>query len=208
MRHVVFEGIDGSGKDTQIALLCRHLRRTGVTPIELHEPSYGPHGTEARLRIANGTLGDLRHQRDLFTRDRRDHVLRKIRPLRHFVDANPGFMLVQNRYYLSAPAYQADCDSLDELASMLDEQRAFAPAPDVFLVLDVPIGVALERLAKRGGSDCLESRDRLEKAKARYETLRTIDPTPQAWIDADAPEAVVAERVRRAILEGEPRWTR
>jgi thymidylate kinase len=142
----------------------------------------------------------LARQRELFTLDRRDHVKRKIEPLLAFVRAHAGFLLVQSRYYLSAPAYQAAELDDSELNTLLAEQRAFAPPPDLFIVLDLPVDSAIERIAKRGESDLYEKQPRLEMVRRRYEMLRELEPTPQVWIDATAPIEVVREQVRDSVL--------
>ena len=83
-----------------------------------------------------------------FTLDRKEHVGKKIRPLLQFVRSTPSFVIVQDRCYLSAPAYQAQGKAA--MLSLLKEQRDIAPAPELIFLLDAPVGQALERMARKG----------------------------------------------------------
>ena len=147
IHYIAFEGIDGAGKSTQIALFNSWLTRQYYTPITLFEPTYGPHGSVIRKSIeANQplSLGDqIRH----FTLDRKEHVDKKIRPLLKFVQSTMSFVIVQDRCYLSAPAYQANGKTA--MLSLLKKQRAIAPAPELIFLLDAPVGQALERIAHK-----------------------------------------------------------
>ncbi|WP_407660483.1 dTMP kinase [Kaistia algarum] len=97
--------MDGSGKDTQLLRLAAALDREGITPIVLHETSYGHQGRALRTALANFPA-DVVLQRELFTSERRDHAQRKIKPALSFVRSTPGFVLLQNRSAISAAAYQ------------------------------------------------------------------------------------------------------
>ena len=199
VRFVAFEGIDGSGKTTQAALLARRVAELGDTPIELEEPSRGPMGRRARASALVDGAG-LARQRELFTLDRRDQVERKIGPLLRFMNGHGGFMLISSRYYLSAPAYQADGEDEAELVAILAEQRAFAPAPDLFVVLDLPVQEAIARIETTRVADAFETVDRLDRVRRRYATLRRLDTAPQIWIDALAPIGEVHRRVLDAVF--------
>ena len=161
--YVAFEGIDGSGKDTQIALLAHHLEHEGITPIILHEPSYGVHGRRIRASLRSIT-DNAEEQRALFTADRIDHVATKIAPALAFVQANPGFVILQSRSILSAAAYQPRGVGDVGLRETIEAELRIAPMPDVIIVLDLPVEIALNRIASEGGPAPLERPDRLSAA--------------------------------------------
>lgn len=148
MRYIAFEGIDGAGKSTQIALFNSWLTRRYYTPITLFEPTYGPHGSAVRQAIEANQPISLEDQIRRFTLDRKQHVDNKIRPLLQFVRSTASFVIVQDRCYLSAPAYQALGKAA--MLSLLKEQRTIAPAPELIFLLDAPVGQALERKARKG----------------------------------------------------------
>ncbi|WP_352518972.1 MULTISPECIES: dTMP kinase [unclassified Mesorhizobium] len=197
MKYIAFEGVDGSGKDTQIALLARRLEREGVTPIILHEPSYGVHGRRIRAGLRSIT-DDIEEQRALFSADRADHVATKIKPALSFVRANPGFVILQNRSFLSASAYQPRGDGDEGLVDTVEAELRVTPMPDVIIVLDLPVEVALDRIKKQGLPDALERPDRLTKASARYRRLCELLSVCQL-IDASDEPGVVASRVYNAL---------
>lgn len=195
--YVAFEGIDGSGKDTQLALLARRLDREGITPIILHEPSYGVHGRQIRASLSSITE-NVEEQRALFTADRIDHVAKKIAPALAFVRANPGFVILQSRSILSAAAYQPRCVGDDGLRDTIQAELRIAPMPDAIIVLELPMEIALDRIAKKGGPTPLERPDRLAAASGRYRRLCELLPVCRL-VDATGHPASVASRVYSAL---------
>jgi dTMP kinase len=191
--YVAFEGIDGSGKDTQLALLARRLEREGITPIILHEPSYGVHGRRIRASLRSIT-DNIENQRALFTMDRIDHVATKIAPALAFVRANPGFVILQNRSILSAAAYQPRGVEDVGLRETIEAELRIAPMPDAIIILDLPVEIALDRIASEGSPTTLERPDRLAAAGGRYRRLSELLPVCRL-IDATGDRASVASRV-------------
>jgi dTMP kinase len=205
--YVAFEGIDGAGKDTQLALLARRLERAGITPIILHEPSYGMHGRRIRAALKSITE-DVEEQRALFTADRVDHVATKIIPALAFVRANPGFVILQNRSILSAAAYQPRGVGDDGLRKTIEAELRVAPMPDAIIVLDLPVEIALERIATEGDPNPLERPDRLAAAADRYRRLCELLPVCRL-VEGAGDCASVAARVYAALQtdsENDQRW--
>jgi dTMP kinase len=192
--YIAFEGIDGSGKDTQIALLARRLEREGITPIILHEPSYGVHGRRIRASLSSITE-NVEEQRALFTMDRIDHVATKIAPALAFVRTNPGFVILQNRSILSAAAYQPRGIGDNGLRATIDAETRIAPMPDFIIVLDLPVNIALGRI---DGPSPLERPDRLAAAAERYRRLCELFPVCRL-IDATGARADIATCVYDAL---------
>ena len=196
--YIVFEGIDGSGKTTQASLFCQSVRKNGITAIQLLEPTYGRYGRRIREHIKKHDHISRARQHELFTLDRREHVEKKIKPLLRFVRDNPSFVIVQDRCYLSAPAYQAENE--DEMRRMLKEQQKIAPQPDIIFLLDVPADVAVERLRGTGKSPTLfEEAEALENARQRYLSLANDGSKPIVVIDASRSAATVRENVYDAF---------
>jgi dTMP kinase len=191
--YVAFEGINGAGKDTQLALLASRLEHEGITPIILHEPSYGVHGRRIRAGLMSITE-DLEEQRALFTADRVDHVAIKIAPALAFVRANPGFVILQNRSILSAAAYQPRGVGDDGLRETIEAELRIAPMPDTIIVLDLPVEIALRRIASEGRPNAMESPERLAAAQERYRRLCDLVPACQL-IDATDDPVTVASRI-------------
>jgi dTMP kinase len=141
----VIEGIDGAGKSTQVRMLRRKLRAQGFDAAVLREPTSGRFGREIRRKAR--TAGSLTPEQelDLFLRDRRENVEKRIRP-----GLLAGRVLLMDRYYFSTVAYQG-AKGLDPVRiRRLNE--AFAPKPDLVFILDLPAGRGLERIRGRGAA--------------------------------------------------------
>jgi dTMP kinase len=197
-KYICFEGIDGSGKTSQIELLADQMVRAGITPILLCEPSYGPFGREARKRMAAHTIGDMQQQRELFTLDRIDHVKRKIEPALAFVRNTPRFAILQSRSYLSAPAYQSEGMAAAELRARVEIEARLTPAPDLIVILDLPAEEAVRRLQRARRPDMFETADALEAVRQRYRSLAEI-AAHCVLVSAAEDLAAVNLRVREAI---------
>lgn len=182
IKYIAFEGIDRSGKSTQISLLKEWLARRNYTPIVLFEPTHGRYGEEIRQLMTDSANLSIARQIELFTKDREEHVRRKIQPLLRFVRAHGYFIVIQDRCYLSAPAYQAVGEK--SMLSRLREQQAIAPKPDIIFMLDVPVKEALKRHLESGQKASLfEQKEILERVRKNYlflaekcsHTVRIID---------------------------------
>ena len=196
-RYVALEGIDGAGKDTQLTLLARSLDLAGITPVTLHEPSYGEHGRRIRAGLHNLTT-DQSVQRAMFTADRLDHVEKKIGPLLQFVDEHPQFAVLQNRSLLSAAAYQPRSGGDAGLIETVNAELASAPMPEAIVILDLSVAEALERMDRAGERDSLERRNVLDGCAVRYRRLATLVPKCHL-VDASGSAAEVGARVHDVL---------
>ena len=196
IKYIAFEGIDHSGKSTQISLLQEWLTLRNYTPIVLFEPTHGQYGQEIRKYIIRSTDVSTDRQVELFTKDREEHVRKKIQPLLRFVQAHGSFLIIQDRCYLSAPAYQAVGER--SMIPLLREQQELAPIPDIIFLLDVPVKEAMERHLRSGRTATLfERKDILERVRKNYlflagecsQTVRIIEGCG------------TSERVNRTITE-------
>lgn len=140
---IIFEGIDGTGKSTQVELLAKCLREQGREVVTSREPTDGPFGKKLRESMILG-----RHtpeeELQLFLDDRRDHVERVIRPA-----LAEGKVVILDRYYFSTMAYQGARGFDPE--EIRKSNESFAPIPDEVFLLEVPIAVALQRIGGRDG---------------------------------------------------------
>ncbi len=194
VKYIALEGIDGAGKSTQVALLSAWLTRRFLTPVTLCEPSFGRYGSEIRKRLVDGERLTRDEQIRLFTLDREEHVERKIRPLLAFVEQHTSFLIVQDRCYLSAPAYQADGEAA--MIELLRSQQAIAPKPDIVFLIDLPVEVALQRIVKSGKSPVLfENPETLERVRRNYLYLAEEGSERIEVVDGNAPSEVVCARI-------------
>ena len=187
---IVFEGIDGTGKSTQTRRLVEWLREQGHRVVLSREPTDGPYGTRLRQSATTGRLS-AEEELQLFLQDRREHVETLIEPA-----LAAGEIVVLDRYYFSTMAYQGVRGFDPREIRRVNEE--FAPVPDLLLVLDVPLDVALERVGVRDGElNAFEQREALAKCQAVFQSLGG-EPFSR-MIDAGRNPEEVAEMVRLAV---------
>ena len=119
---IVFEGIDGTGKSTQIKLLANTLVKLGHKVVLTREPTEGVYGQKIRALYQNRSAVSASEELELFIKDRREHIESVIKPA-----LEAGNVVLCDRYFLSTAAYQggAGCDPETIFA-----RHRFAPEPD------------------------------------------------------------------------------
>ena len=188
----MFEGIDGTGKSTQIDLLARYLRARGLEVETDFEPTRGPWGMKVREAALSGERLSVEDEIECLLQDRREHVRGFIEPA-----LAAGKWVLLDRYYLSMMAYQgASGANVEQLREMNEE---FATIPDVAFWLDIPVEQALQRMNARGnGHDAFEREDFLSAVAAVYSGME------MPWlhrIEADGTVTDVQQRIREVILQ-------
>lgn len=198
-RFLALEGIDGSGKSTQLQLLLERLRARGVECCGTREPSDGPVGAMIRQILTGRVTADNRVIAGLFAADRLDHLVNRRDGILEQVRS--GVTVVTDRYYFSSYAYHSVDVDMDWV---IDSNRLSAELlrPDATIFLDVPVRRALERIGQnRSHTELFEKEDRLTATREKYleafERLR--DRETVAVIDAGGDVETVAERVWAAV---------
>lgn len=148
---IVFEGIDGSGKSTQIQILRNILDDKGLDVVVFREPSQGPWGQKIKEKAAFPDSLSPEEELELFVNDRKDNVQKNLRPA-----LAKNKIVLLDRYYFSTMAYQG-AKGLDvEKIRLMNEK--FAIRPDLVFILDVDAGRALQRIQDRKNKDLLFER--------------------------------------------------
>ena len=184
---IVFEGLDGAGKTTQLGLLYDHLLEQGQDVVRLREPTDGLWGQKLRQLMLHGR-GDVTPDTELqwFLNDRREHVDQRIRPA---LDRKQIVLL--DRYYFSTMAYQGALGY--ESQDIQARNEVFAPPPDLLLLLDLPPAVGWQRLKQRGTPSHFERLDYLERVAEIFDAM---DFPYLRRIPADQEPQVVQSQVR------------
>ncbi|WP_240194358.1 dTMP kinase [Desulfopila inferna] len=162
---IVFEGIDGTGKSTQLELLAVHLRASGYDVVTTKEPTEGEFGQRIRKLYLNRDEVTREEELDLFLCDRRDHVEHLIRP-----SLAEGKIILCDRYYLSTMAYQGAAGmNIDEIA----RKNNFAPEPDLALIFQLNPRQSIERITSNRGDrlNDFEQEDSLKKVERIFNSL-------------------------------------
>ncbi|WP_028582894.1 dTMP kinase [Desulfogranum mediterraneum] len=187
---IAFEGIDGTGKTTQLQALAEYLRLKKQEVVATREPSDGPYGRQIRALYTRRHTVTPEQELELFIRDRRDHVLQCIQPA-----LDRGAVVLTDRYYYSTAAYQGAAGADPE--AILARNR-FAPTPDLVLLLTMPVAESIRRIEeqRKEQRNDFEQAEQLELVAALFESF--ADP----WIvriDACGPAATVQGLIRRQV---------
>ncbi len=192
---VVFEGIDGAGKTSQLHRLVNEMQEAGRCVVSLLEPTRGQYGSEIRTRAQHGPPMTPEEELELFLKDRRENVEQNILPA-----LAAGKDVVQDRYYYSTAAYQAARPELKLTPAAVVDMHDWAPRPDLVILLDLPVEVSLLRLDKRGSLTVFEREAFQRHVRAGYLELSKLDDRFRV-IDAEGSETQVAKAVLEAVSE-------
>jgi dTMP kinase len=205
---ITFEGIDGSGKSTQLRLLNNFLRTRGCNVLLTREPG----GTKLGLRLREALLDALEEVDPLtellvFAADRAQHVRRVLLPA-----LESGEVVISDRYADATVAYQgAGRGFSPELISQIVQLATGGLKPDLTLLFDLPIGDATTRTtrrstgknaAARGARDRLDIEDAQFHARVRdaYLRIAAAEPERVKVIDTSGPVERTHQRVTEVIV--------
>lgn len=158
---ITFEGIEGTGKSTQIALLKERLEALGKRVLVTLEPGGSRIGAELRRVLLSLENRDLAPQAELFLylADRSQHVSQVIRPA-----LEAGMVVLSDRFADSTVAYQAYGRGMDpEMLHQLNTIAVGGLWPDMTLLLDIDPELGLRRATDRN------SREGKTVAEGRFE---------------------------------------
>jgi dTMP kinase len=200
---ITFEGIDGSGKSTQLRMLANFLKQTGCDVLLTREPGGTPVGN--RLRAA---LLDAQEEVDpltellVFAADRAQHVRRVLRPA-----LERGKVIFSDRYADATAAYQgAGRGFSPKLISEIIELATEGLKPDLTLLFDLSVNDSTTRTRRR--SNGKQQGDRLDtetdefhlRVREAYLSLALAEPERIKVVNTDQPVELTHERVKEIVL--------
>ena len=196
-RFIVFEGIDGAGKTTQIERLAVRLRAEGRKVAVTAEPTASVSGGLLRDALAGIHKRTACEMAALFVLDR---IFHNVGPNGIEAMLSEGYDVICDRYYYSSMAYQGsqtDADWVRDMNLGCPEIRR----PDLCVFLDLSPEESMRRIAKdRTSTEIYEKKEILEKVRTRFfgvfqelnDRVEIIDTTGLSIDD-------VAERVAAAV---------
>ena len=185
-RFISFEGIDGSGKTTQIEILINKLKSANEKAISFREPggtSISESIREILLNNKNSTLTDTAESL-LFFASRSQLLSDKIIPL-----TNQGYFVICDRFNDSTIAYQGYGNKIDlNYLHTLSDYCVNDFKPDLTFFLDISVDLSMKRRTMKL-SDRIESRgeDYLEKVRSGF--LEIADNNPKRFIIIDGTDS-------------------
>jgi dTMP kinase len=223
---VVFEGVEGAGKSTQIQHLLRWLEQTGwqawiqqhlslsISPILLtREPGGTVLGQQLRRLLLDSALTASEGLSDraellLYAADRTQHVQRVLNPA-----IAQGMLVLCDRYTDSTVAYQGYGRGFD--LALIHQLNAIATdglVSNLTFWLDLDVQQGLQRARQR--QSALEGKDRMEAAELSFhqrvqqgfKAIAEAEPHRVVCIDASNSEARVAEQIQAVMEQYLQKW--
>ncbi len=204
---ITFEGIEGSGKSTQLALLGEQLESLGYSVVMTREPGGCAIADKIRsilLDADNSAISPLAELL-LYAAARAQHVAEVIIPaLKH------GNIVLCDRFSDATLAYQGDGREIGrEKVDLLNQLACQSLRPDLTVLIDCEVSVGLERARRRieAGSGPREERFELEAPSfhqaVREAYLRIARSEPQRFITVDGSASVedIAANIVAQVLQ-------
>ncbi len=199
-KFITFEGIDGSGKSTQLRMLSGNLRSRGVNVITTCEPGGTPLGRRLREAFLE-TEETVAPMAELlsFAADRAQHVEFLIKP-----SIADGRVVISDRYADATFAYQgAGRGFPEDKVLQVIELATGGLKPDLTLFFDIPVEEAIRRMRIRDASQAKKNRMDEETAdfysRVRTAYLRIADSEPERFKIIDAVGSV--EEIQARVVD-------
>ncbi len=153
-KFITIDGVEGAGKSTQIDFICQYLADKGINVALTREPGGTEIGEKIRTLLLSNSTGKMHADTELMLMfaARNEHIQNKIIPT-----LNQGNWVLSDRFTDASYAYQGGGRGLDIARIAQLEQwvmRNFAP--DMTLLLDVPVEIGMQRVESRGEKDRIE----------------------------------------------------
>jgi dTMP kinase len=201
-RFLTVEGGEGAGKSTHVGLLVAALARAGIPALRTREPGGAPGAEDIRKLLVEGEPGrwDAPSEALLMVAARRCHLTAMVWPA-----LAQGTWVVSDRFADSTLAYQGSAGGVPR-ADLEALHRIIAGdfAPDLTLILDLPIDLGLARAAARAGAETrFERKDRAfhEKLRQGFLDIAAREPKRCVMIDAAGDVDAVHQAVLAAVRE-------
>ncbi len=197
---IAFEGIDGTGKSSQLKMLAGYLEENGHQVVTTFEPTNSSYGLRIRKLYKNRSSCTPDEELGLFIEDRRLHVRELIEP-----ETAAGKIVLTDRYYYSTAAYQGTVSGeagpdMEDIFSL----NSFAPQPELVILLTMEPELSIERIRQGRGEELndFEQLEQLRQVAARFALfddlcIRRIDASGDMKQVQDAIRAVVEEKILR-----------
>ena len=199
---ITFEGIDGSGKTTQIKFLADYLRSLGFDVLLLREPGGTRIGEEIRHVLLDMRSGEMTSETELFLFEaaRAQLVREVIRPA-----MEKGSWVISDRFHDSSVAYQGYVRVLPiELVRALNDMAIGETVPDLTILLELGPETRAVRLGKRHGSGLgdridLETERFKERVCQGFRAIAQAEPERVVRIESLDEKEKTAELIRHEV---------
>lgn len=194
-KFITLEGIEGSGKSTNLKFINEYLDKKNIPYVNTKEPGGGPIGPKLRsLLLDVDSVISPEVEMLLMLSDRKDHVDNLILP-----NLKKNTWVISDRYMDSTIAYQGGGREINVEKIMVTASILSLPEPSLTLLFDLPVSVALERARKRGNLDRFEREPKEfhQRIRDAYLSLSELHSTRIKIIDSSLSE----KEVKLQLLE-------
>lgn len=204
-RFITFEGIEGSGKTTQIRLLFEHLRDSGADVVMTREPGGTIIGEKVRGILLDPSSKGLTPRAELFlyAAARAQHIEDVVLPA-----LNDGSIVLCDRFTDATFAYQGHGREIPvNVVRVVSSLVTMDLVPDLTLLLDLPAEKGLARARERNRANAASATSRFEdedlefhrRVRQGYLELASADRDRIKIVPADAPADRVARMIRDIV---------
>jgi len=202
---ITFEGVEGSGKTTQIQRLKRYLTQKGIPCRVTREPGGCPIGEKIRKILLNPDHREMSPLSELllYEASRAQHVIEVIKPL-----LKKGMLILCDRFSDASIAYQGYGRKVElNLVERLNRLSSQGIKPDITFLLDCPLDIGLKRALQRNQRLKKEKEERFEREKIQfhhrvrrgYLSIAKKEPHRVKVIDTREGEEKVFEKIRQIV---------
>ncbi|MBB4078064.1 dTMP kinase [Lewinella aquimaris] len=198
---IVVEGLDGSGKSTQIEMLRDHLQSRGEACHLTAEPTDLVTGRLIRSILRHEHTVDPRTLAALFAADRVEHIFHPDSGL--LAQLAAGYHVIASRYYFSSLAYQSEFVDPNWIAALNRQAKTTLPA-DLTIFLDLDPQTSMDRIGGRtGDTELFETTEKLTHVRESFRQAFTVFGAGEniVTLDAARPAVEVADDIARLVDE-------
>jgi dTMP kinase len=200
---IVFEGVEGCGKTTQMQMTREWLQNIGVAAIMTREPGGTELGCKLRRLLLEETVGEIIADRTellLYSADRAQHVETALKP-----NLEQGKVILCDRFVDSTIAYQGYGRGLDiNLINQLNQIATGGLESDITLWFNLDAEIGLKRKRRSG-----EVADRIEqeemafhlRVQEGYTEIAKSHPQRVKQVDASLSQELVQQEIQKILLE-------
>jgi dTMP kinase len=203
---IVFEGVEGSGKTTQLRRCSDWLQASGLAVVTTREPGGTSLGLGLRQLLLEGHSSSIQDRAELlmYAADRSQHVEEFIKP-----QLALGAVILCDRYTDSTIAYQGYGRGLDlTLIQQLNQIATDGVESDLTLWLDIDATMGLRRAQQRGSADRIEQADLAfhQRVQQGFTQLAASNPQRIVRIDASKSEEEVHLTIQEILRQRFHSW--
>lgn len=197
-KFIVFEGIDGSGKTSQMKMLAQYLESRGKPCYTTHEPTDSPVGALLRSCLTGETDTNEKTIAALFAADRLDHVLNEKDGI--LKKLSEGVNVLCDRYYFSSFAYNGEFVPFEWVVELNRPAREVL-RPDLTVFIDLTTEESMKRVSRRGETERYETAEKQLRIRNRFfEVFGKFPEEKVAIVKSEADKAQTQEKIRQAVL--------